>query len=222
MKSSMHFFHCHQSPTRDSSINDLVNKIFFEFNPHKVVPCPPPPNYHLNRLTLPPVYVRLITQSPDLQQHLIQKIINLVNSMLEQCQTLRESPEGAIQQDAVKIKATTASFSRQIEIDLSRPPGFQIMTGEAVKSIIEQALNWKKDVLTWIEATQQAALKAKQAPPVRRTVVQVLGPIESPKAAARTESWSPSVIAAAKNLQLAVAQREADKLKGFSSPANFA
>jgi len=217
MKSSMHFFGSYQSHPQDSSLNARGNEIFFEFNPYKTVPCRPLPNYHLNRLTKPPEYVRLITQSPDLQQHLIQKVISLVNSMLEHCQTLGESPEEVIQQEALNIKKKAESFLRQIERDLSRPPGFEMMTGEVIKSIIEQAMIWKKDVLAWIEEVQQADSKLKQVLPKRRTV----SPIEASQAAVTgvesKESWSPAIRAAAKNLQLAVARREAEKLNSSMS-----
>lgn len=222
MKSTMHFFHSQKSSSCDSSIPVLGNKIFFEFNPCKTVPCPLPDNYHLNRLTQPPVYVRLITQSSDLQQHLIQKIISLINSMLEQCKTLRGSPDLAIQQEALKIKSIAERFSRQIEIDLSRPPGFQIMTGEAVKLIIEQVLIWKEGVLAWIEEGQQADAKAKQALPSRRTGAQALSLIEASKSSVSTDFWSPAVIAAAKSLQQAVAQREAEKPNDASGSPNLA
>ncbi len=192
-----------QPKNNDSRIRDLGNKIFFEFNPRKRVPCPLPHDYHLNRITYPPVYVRLITSSPDLQQHLIQKIIMLVNSMLEQCQTLRslrvetESTIQQIQQEAENFKQTAANLSRQIEIDLSRPPGFELVTGETFKSIIEEALIWKEEVLAWIEATQQANLKAKQT---QTTIF----------ATTSKKNWSKSVSDAADKLLQAVAQREAD------------
>ncbi len=224
----MRFFHCHQprieqkqtTACESRKINDLGDKIFFEFHPHKAVPNPLPHNYHLNRITTPLLYIRLITDRPDLQQHLIEKIINLVNLIMEKCQVLKVESVMIFQQDAARIAGEAVGLARQVAVDLSRPKGFQIVTGERVKLLIEQALMLKEEVLALIAAQQENELKAMQRAPSRVFVARGYKPMETQttiSAAVLPESWSPSVSAAAKNLRLAVAQKEVDdKVRGSS------
>lgn len=210
--------------TDDSQISDLGNKIFWEFNPHKTLPFILPQTYRLDRITKPPIYISKITNSPDLQKHLAHKVIKLIDSTQEKYLSLKITQETDCGQTGLIIKSQAMDLLRQIDKDLTRPKGFQVVTGAQVRLIITEALEWNHAVITWIVDQQQSELErqkmAQKVAPPRMTDAQKLEALKRAQATVSpmepNKNWSPSVANAAKKLMLAIAQREEESLTGSS------
>ena len=220
-----HFFAPNHHFTEKSSaaaerLTELGNKIFWEFNRFKSAPSPLPQTYQMNRLTQPPIYERMIKDSPELQQHLAKKIIQLIESTKKTFLNSNHNQVINLTQDGDDIQVQTNNLLRQIEIDQSRPKGFELVSVHQVRSLIEQTLEWNNLVLTWYESTKEAEINTKKAIPTRMTDSQKIDALKRTQAAdlpvTSNENWTSSVSDAAKKLILAVKQHEYDQQRGAS------
>lgn len=205
-----------QSTAADSRFIDLGNKIFWEFNPYKTVPTHLPHTYQLHRLTQPPIYLRSIKESPELQKHLANKIIKLLVATQKMYQTYEVAQTIMFEHKREEIEGSVLNLLRQIDVDLSRPKGFQSVTGEQVRLIMVQAFEWNHAVVNWIEEIKQVDVTIKKAMPARLIDAQKLETLKKVQSVESHERWPSSVSDAAKKLMLAIAQHEAEHSSGGS------
>lgn len=121
------------------------------------------PQQRLNNIIFPSYHVELIDNRTSLQDHLIQKITSLIDSILSKSKHFKE-----IYEETTTVHSETLDLNKKITEDRSKRKEFQSKKGEKFIEIIKQVLTLDKKTRQWIEEQEHSVTRAKLASPQSR------------------------------------------------------